>query len=102
LTAERAEELRRHVGTVIGPVAKPAEVVFVPDVPKTRSGKIMRRYSRSCTPAPPWATPRACRTRCAWGRSRRCWRTARAADPGPAFARETEVRRAVDWTALPR
>ena len=40
---ERAEELRRHVGTVIGPVAKPAEVVFVPDVPKTRSGKIMRR-----------------------------------------------------------
>ncbi len=43
LTAERAEELRRHVGTVIGPVAKPAEVVFVPDVPKTRSGKIMRR-----------------------------------------------------------
>ena len=41
--AERAEQLRRHVGRVIGPVAKPAEVVFVPDVPKTRSGKIMRR-----------------------------------------------------------
>ena len=41
--ADRAEELRRHVGRVIGPVAKPAEVVFVPDVPKTRSGKIMRR-----------------------------------------------------------
>jgi acetyl-CoA synthetase len=31
------------VGTVIGPVAKPRDVVFVPDVPKTRSGKIMRR-----------------------------------------------------------
>ena len=43
VAAERAEELRRHVGRVIGPVAKPAEVVFVPDVPKTRSGKIMRR-----------------------------------------------------------
>ncbi|MDO4240337.1 acetate--CoA ligase, partial [Micrococcus sp.] len=41
--AERAQELRAHVGRVIGPVAKPAEVVFVPDVPKTRSGKIMRR-----------------------------------------------------------
>ncbi|WP_432208252.1 AMP-binding protein [Citricoccus nitrophenolicus] len=40
---ESAEALRQHVGTVIGPVAKPREVVFVPDVPKTRSGKIMRR-----------------------------------------------------------
>jgi len=38
-----AQELRQHVGKVIGPVAKPREVVFVPDVPKTRSGKIMRR-----------------------------------------------------------
>nr|WP_313818220.1 AMP-binding protein [Citricoccus sp.] len=38
-----AEALRQHVGTVIGPVAKPRDVVFVPDVPKTRSGKIMRR-----------------------------------------------------------
>src|SRR6185312_13177149 len=35
--------LRDHVGTQIGPIAKPRDVVFVPDVPKTRSGKIMRR-----------------------------------------------------------
>ncbi|XNZ00273.1 acetate--CoA ligase [Micrococcus luteus] len=42
-TAEQAQQLRRHVARVIGPVAKPAHVVFVPDVPKTRSGKIMRR-----------------------------------------------------------
>lgn len=42
-TEQRAQELRAHVGRVIGPVAKPADVVFVPDVPKTRSGKIMRR-----------------------------------------------------------
>ena len=42
-TAAQAEELRQHVARVIGPVAKPAHVVFVPDVPKTRSGKIMRR-----------------------------------------------------------
>ena len=28
---------------MIGPVAKPRDVVVVPDVPKTRSGKIMRR-----------------------------------------------------------
>ncbi len=36
-------ELRNHVATQIGPIAKPREIVFVPDVPKTRSGKIMRR-----------------------------------------------------------
>ena len=36
-------ELRRHVAQEIGPIAKPAAVVVVPDVPKTRSGKIMRR-----------------------------------------------------------
>ncbi|GLB68037.1 acetyl-coenzyme A synthetase [Arthrobacter mangrovi] len=36
-------ELRAHVSTQIGPIAKPRDVVFVPDVPKTRSGKIMRR-----------------------------------------------------------
>ncbi|WP_404321013.1 acetate--CoA ligase [Arthrobacter luteolus] len=36
-------ELRAHVAKEIGPIAKPAAVVVVPDVPKTRSGKIMRR-----------------------------------------------------------
>ncbi|MBE0008253.1 MULTISPECIES: acetate--CoA ligase [unclassified Arthrobacter] len=35
--------LRDHVAAVIGPIAKPAAVVVVDDVPKTRSGKIMRR-----------------------------------------------------------
>ncbi|GAB3194029.1 acetate--CoA ligase [Nesterenkonia suensis] len=35
--------LRAHVGEVIGPVAKPRTVIPVPEVPKTRSGKIMRR-----------------------------------------------------------
>ncbi len=37
------EELRAHVARKIGPIAKPTAVVVVPDVPKTRSGKIMRR-----------------------------------------------------------
>ncbi|GAA1183347.1 acetate--CoA ligase [Nesterenkonia xinjiangensis] len=43
--AERAllTALRSHVGEVIGPVAKPRAVIPVPEVPKTRSGKIMRR-----------------------------------------------------------
>jgi acetyl-CoA synthetase len=40
------DELRDHVGTKIGPIAKPANVVFTPELPKTRSGKIMRRLLR--------------------------------------------------------
>ena len=35
--------LRAHVADQIGPIAKPATVLVVPDLPKTRSGKIMRR-----------------------------------------------------------
>ncbi|MFJ3212667.1 acetate--CoA ligase [Streptomyces flaveolus] len=41
-----AEELRRHVGKEIGPIAKPRRVVIVAELPKTRSGKIMRRLLR--------------------------------------------------------
>jgi acetyl-CoA synthetase len=37
------KELRDHVGTTIGPIAKPRSIVFTDDLPKTRSGKIMRR-----------------------------------------------------------
>ena len=40
---ELGEELRQHVANKIGPTARPKTVVFVPDLPKTRSGKIMRR-----------------------------------------------------------
>jgi acetyl-CoA synthetase len=43
---ERLAELREHVGTKIGPIAKPANIVFAPELPKTRSGKIMRRLLR--------------------------------------------------------
>lgn len=38
-----AADLRAHVAREIGPVAKPRHVVVVPDLPKTRSGKILRR-----------------------------------------------------------
>ena len=41
--AEVEEELRQHVGKDIGPIAKPKRVLVVPELPKTRSGKIMRR-----------------------------------------------------------
>ncbi|MCZ6738415.1 MAG: acetate--CoA ligase [Actinobacteria bacterium] len=36
-------ELRDHVAKVIGPIGKPKSIVFTNDLPKTRSGKIMRR-----------------------------------------------------------
>jgi acetyl-CoA synthetase len=38
-----AKELRDHVAKVISPIAKPASLLFTHDLPKTRSGKIMRR-----------------------------------------------------------
>jgi acetyl-CoA synthetase len=45
-SVERLEELRNHVAQKIGPIAKPANIVFTPELPKTRSGKIMRRLLR--------------------------------------------------------
>ncbi|MBS3802173.1 MAG: acetate--CoA ligase [Candidatus Thermoplasmatota archaeon] len=41
------QELRTHVGEEVGKIARPDEIWFVTDVPKTRSGKIMRRVIRS-------------------------------------------------------
>ena len=40
------EELRAHVGTQIGAIAKPSDLIFTAELPKTRSGKIMRRLLR--------------------------------------------------------
>ena len=45
-SAELREEVRAHVATKLGPIARPKAVVLVPDLPKTRSGKIMRRLLR--------------------------------------------------------
>lgn len=42
-----AEELRMHVGHEVGPIAKPEKVEFVDNLPKTRSGKIMRRVLKA-------------------------------------------------------
>jgi acetyl-CoA synthetase len=39
-------ELRDHVAKLIGPIARPKWIAFTPDLPKTRSGKIMRRLLR--------------------------------------------------------
>jgi len=43
---ELVQELRKHVGHEIGPIAKPRQIMVVPELPKTRSGKIMRRLLR--------------------------------------------------------
>jgi acetyl-CoA synthetase len=40
------DELRDHVAKTIGPIAKPRQILLVPELPKTRSGKIMRRLLR--------------------------------------------------------
>jgi acetyl-CoA synthetase len=40
------DELRDHVGKKIGAIAKPDDILFAADLPKTRSGKIMRRLLR--------------------------------------------------------
>ena len=44
---ELREQLRSHVAIEMGKIARPDEIWFVSDVPKTRSGKIMRRIIRS-------------------------------------------------------
>jgi acetyl-CoA synthetase len=46
-TEDLKKELAKHVRTVLGPVAYPEVVYFVKDVPKTRSGKIMRRVIKA-------------------------------------------------------
>ena len=42
-----AEALRKHVAHEMGPIAKPDEILFVDSLPKTRSGKIMRRVLKA-------------------------------------------------------
>jgi acetyl-CoA synthetase len=44
--ADLVKTLRDHVSTEIGPIAKPRQIMVVPELPKTRSGKIMRRLLR--------------------------------------------------------
>ncbi len=45
-TKAHLEELREHVAKKIGAIAKPDDIIFTADLPKTRSGKIMRRLLR--------------------------------------------------------
>ncbi len=45
-STELGEEVRQHVATKLGAIARPKTVVFTDELPKTRSGKIMRRLLR--------------------------------------------------------
>ncbi len=45
-TDDLREDIRQHVATKLGAIARPRAVLIVPDLPKTRSGKIMRRLLR--------------------------------------------------------
>jgi acetyl-CoA synthetase len=45
-TEQLGAELRQHVAIKISPIARPKTLMFTPDLPKTRSGKIMRRLLR--------------------------------------------------------
>ena len=45
-TSDLGEELRAHVAGKIGPTARPKMIIFTDELPKTRSGKIMRRLLR--------------------------------------------------------
>jgi len=46
-TEDLSEELRQHVSHHLGPIARPEEVRFIDKLPKTRSGKIMRRLLKA-------------------------------------------------------
>jgi acetyl-CoA synthetase len=46
-TPQLEEDLKAHVGHEIGPIARPEKVEFVTSLPKTRSGKIMRRVLKA-------------------------------------------------------
>ena len=56
-------ELREHVGEKIGKLARPKRIIWADDLPKTRSGKIMRRLLRDIAAGTSWATSRRCATR---------------------------------------
>jgi acetyl-CoA synthetase len=46
-TPELETELRKYIDKMIGPIARPEKVILIEDLPKTRSGKIMRRILKS-------------------------------------------------------
>lgn len=63
IAADEAEaKLRDHVGSQIGPIAKPKRILVTTDLPKTRSGKIMRRLLKDAAEGQTQADPTALAT----------------------------------------
>jgi len=52
-TDELRRELRQHIRNTVGPIAEPGQIYFVTKLPKTRSGKIMRRLLRAVATGAP-------------------------------------------------
>ncbi|MEZ0248103.1 MAG: acetate--CoA ligase, partial [Thermoproteus sp.] len=52
-TDELRKELRQHIRNTVGPIAEPAQIFFVTKLPKTRSGKIMRRLLKNVATGTP-------------------------------------------------
>jgi hypothetical protein len=52
-----ADELKKHVAQKIGAIARPDDIIFAADLPKTRSGKIMRRLLRDIAEGRRWEIP---------------------------------------------
>jgi acetyl-coenzyme A synthetase (EC 6.2.1.1) len=52
-TDELRKELRQHIRNTVGPIAEPGQIYFVTKLPKTRSGKIMRRLLRAVATGAP-------------------------------------------------
>ncbi len=68
---ELREELREHVAARIGKLARPKRIVFSYDLPKTRSGKIMRRLLRNLVEDKPMGDTSTSATPRSWSTSRR-------------------------------
>lgn len=60
------EELRNQVAKEIGPIAKPRSIMVVPELPRTRSGKITRRPCAMWPKTARWATQRFWPTQALW------------------------------------
>ena len=95
---EMETELREHVGRQIGKLARPKRIIWADDLPKTRSGKIMRRLLRDiaegrspatsppCAMRPYWTSSRAAPRPASPRRSNDCHRPPDATFTGPSGA----------------
>ncbi len=63
---EMVDELKEHVVKKIGAISRPDDIIFTSELPKTRSGKIMRRLLRDIAEGARWEILRRSPTRASW------------------------------------